>query len=281
MESKSFSGKFVFVSGASKGIGKATALEVARLGGSVCILARDSQALEKAAESIRSVFVSSSQFVETIVCDATDAEALSPLLEDMIARRGVPDYLLNVVGYAYPKRFLDLTLADFKKNMDVNYYGQLVPTMLLVPHMVAANQGHISFISSMAGFLGLVGYASYSPTKFAIVGLAEVLRHELKPKNIHISVLYPPDTDTPGFEIENQTKPPETAMLSETAKLFTAEQVAVRYLEGLLKEQMHIMVGEGQWIWRLFRWFPGLVYSIMDSDHKKALEKIKKDTEGM
>ena len=275
-----FLGEFVFISGGSAGIGKAAAMEVVRLGGSVCVLARDKDKLEKTAKSIRSEMVSDDQFVETIACDATDEKQLAPLMADVIKRRGVPDYLLNVVGYAYPKRFEDLTLTDFKKNMDVNYYGQLVPTMLLVPHMIKAQKGHISFVSSVAGFLGLVGYASYSPTKFAIVGLAEVLRHELKPDGINISVLYPPDTDTPGFEEENKTKPPETAMLSETANLFTPEQVASRYIRGIQKKQMHILVGDGRWIWRLFRWFPRLVYAVMDSDYKKALKRIREETGG-
>jgi 3-dehydrosphinganine reductase len=186
-----------------------------------------------------------------------------------------------VVGYAYPKHFTDLSIADFKKNMDVNYYGQLVPTLLIAPYMIKVKQGHISFVSSMAGFLGLVGYASYSPTKFAIVGLAEVLRHELKTKNIGVSILYPPDTDTPGFIEENKTKPPETALLSETAKLFTPEQVAEQYIKGLLKNKMHILVGEGRWIWRLFRWLPGLVYTVIDHDHKKALEKLGNEVRGV
>ena len=271
-----FENKYFLISGGSKGIGKATAKAVARLGGSVCILARDEKVLNAAAEEIRSAFISKNQFVETIACDATDENELRPQINAMIASHGAPDYLLNVVGYAYPQNITKLDLADFRKNMDVNYYGQLVPTMLVLPSMLEAGKGHISFVSSMAGFLGIVGYATYSPTKFALVGLAEVLRHELKPKNISISVLYPPDTDTPGFEKENETKPPETAMLSETAKLFTPEQVAERYLEGLLKTKMHILVGEGRWIWPVFRWFPKLVYTIMDQDYKKAIKKLAK-----
>jgi len=274
---KPFADTFTLVSGGSKGIGRATALEIARLGGSVCILARNEESVLETAQVIGDTLISDKQFVETIVCDATDAEQLRPMIDALVDHRGVPDYLLNVVGYAYPKHFTDLTLPDFKKNMDINYYGQLVPTMLMVPYMVKKQKGHVSFVSSIAGFLGLVGYASYSPTKFAVVGLAEVLRHELKPKNIQISMLYPPDTDTPGFVEENKTKPPETAILSETAKLYTPEQVAVQYVQGLLKNKMHIFVGEGRWIWRLFRWFPGLVYAIMDQDHQKALIKLEQE----
>jgi 3-dehydrosphinganine reductase len=271
-----FEGTIILVSGGSKGIGKETAKELARLGGSVCIVARGEDELEKAADEVRRATASSDQFVETITCDATNESELRPLLDAFVMERGVPDYLLNVVGYAYPQYLTELSLDDFKKNMDVNYYGQLVPTLLLLPHMLSAGKGHISFVSSIASFLGLVGYASYTPTKAALVGLVEVLRHELKPKNISVSVLYPPDTDTPGFEEENKTKPQETALLSETAKLLTPQQVAKRYVEGLQKKKMHILVGDAWWIWRLFRWFPGLAYAIMDQDYKKVLEKLGK-----
>ena len=92
----------------------------------------------------------------------------------------------------------------------------------LLPHFMAARKGHIVNVSSMMGYFGIMGYAAYAPTKFAIVGLTEALRHELKPYNIGMSVLYPPDTDTPGFEKENRTKPGECAMMSSKVKLLSA-----------------------------------------------------------
>ncbi|NIV14497.1 MAG: SDR family NAD(P)-dependent oxidoreductase, partial [Aliifodinibius sp.] len=67
-------------------------------------------------------------------------------MESFIKEYGTPDFLINAVGYAYPEYVENLKLKDFKKNMDVNYYGQLVPTLLFLPYMIANNQGHISFI---------------------------------------------------------------------------------------------------------------------------------------
>jgi 3-dehydrosphinganine reductase len=271
-----FEGKTAVISGGSKGIGKETAKEIVRLGGNVCVISRGAEALEQAISEVESCRVREDQFVESFTCDTTDHAALEPLLNDFVARRGTPDYLINVVGYAYPEYIEKLSFDDFKKNMDINYYGQVVPLVILLPHFIEAQQGHVSFVSSMAGFMGIIGYASYSPSKYALVGLAEVLRHEMKPHNISVSILYPPDTDTPGFEIENQTKPPETAILSETAKLFTAEKVAEDYVQGLIKKKFHIVIGEGRWIWPLSRFFPRLVHMIIDQDLIKARKKLGK-----
>jgi 3-dehydrosphinganine reductase len=271
-----FEGKIAVVSGGSKGIGKATAKEIVRLGGSVCLISRGAEALGLAVDEISAVKVNGEQFVDSITCDTTDHAALEPLLNGFVERRGTPDYLLNVVGYAYPEYIQDLNFDDFKKNMDINYYGQVAPLVILLPHFIEAQKGHISFVSSIAGFIGIIGYASYSPSKYALIGLAEVLRHEMKPYNVKVSILYPPDTDTPGFEIENQTKPPETAILSETAKLFTPEQVAEVYIRGILKNKFHIMVGEGRWMWPVSRIFPRLVHMIIDQDLTKARKKLGK-----
>jgi 3-dehydrosphinganine reductase len=269
--------KIAVICGGSKGIGKATAKEIVRLGGSVCVIARHIEPLEVAASEMQDLAREDSQFVEVIACDATDMERLGPHLTDFVDRHGVPDYLVNVVGYAYPRYVQDLSLDDYRNAMDMNYYGQLVPTLLLLPHFISARKGYIANVSSALGFMGIMGYATYAPTKFAIVGLTEVLRNELKPYGIRLSILFPPDTDTPGFEIENRTKPEETALMSENAKLMTAEDVGEAFVEGLLKNRYLILPGETALIWRINRLFPWLVRWIIDRDYKQARDKLGKE----
>ena len=270
-----FRGQIAFICGGSKGIGKETAKEFFRLGGSVCLLARDKKYLDKALNEVENLRSNQDQFVEIISGDATKREEIEPAIEKFISRHGVPEYLINAVGYAYPEYVQNFTLNDFKENMEINYFGQLIPTLVFLPHYIEKKRGHISFVSSMMGYMGIIGYATYAPTKFALVGLAEVLRHELQSYNIKISILYPPDTDTPGFKRENETKPPETAILSNTAKLFKPDKVAKYYLQGISKGKFYIMLGEGVWIWRLFRFFPWLVHSFIDSDLRKARKKLR------
>jgi 3-dehydrosphinganine reductase len=271
-----FKGQTAVICGGSKGIGRAVALEIAQLGGSVLLVARGQEALQEAAQAAKKVRANGDQFVDWAACDATDMEALKPILDGFVTQHGVPDHLINNVGYAYPEYVENLTLEDYQRNLSTNYYGQLVPTLVMLPHFMAARRGHITFTSSMMGYFGIMGYATYAPTKFAIVGLVEVLRHELKPHGLTFSISFPPDTDTPGFEIENQTKPPECAMLSENAKLMTSEQVAEATIGGLMKKKLYIMPGEAGWIWRLFRFFPGLVRWIVDNDYAKARKKLGK-----
>lgn len=272
-----FLGKVAFICGGSKGIGKETAKEFFRLGGSVCLLARDKKFLDKALMEIEKLRSNQEQFVEIITGDATKHEEIKPAIEKFIDSHGVPDFLINAVGYAYPEYVQNFLVDDFKENMNTNYFGQLIPTIIFLPHFMEQKNGHISFVSSMMGYMGIIGYATYAPTKFALVGLAEVLRHELKSYNISISILYPPDTETPGFNRENETKPPETAILSGNAKLFKPEKVAKYYLQGISKGKFYIMIGEGVWIWRLFRIFPWLVHSFIDSDLLKARKKLRQD----
>lgn len=270
-----FRGQTVLVCGGSKGIGKETAKEIVRLGGNVGVVARDPDALDQAAREIQAERASQSQFVETIVCDATDMGKLKPLIEKFIDQYGVPDILVNMVGYAKPDYIQNMTLDDFKDNMDANYYGQLVPTLILLPYYMEAKQGHVAFVSSLGAIIGIIGYAAYTPTKAALVGLSETLRHELKPYNIAVSILYPPDTETPGFEIENVSKPPETAIISETANLYSAEKVAEVFVEGLARRKLTIVFGEAKLLRILYRHMPWLVHSFIDSDLQKARKKLR------
>lgn len=277
IKNQPFRNKIAVVCGGSKGIGKETAKEIVQLGGSVCVIARHLEPLEAAAREMQGLVREESQFVEVIACDATNMEELDPQLTDFIDRRGVPDYLINMVGYSYPQYVQDLSLADFRNAMDVNYYGQLVPILILLPYFITARKGYIANVSSALGFMGIMGYATYVPTKYAIVGLSEVLRNELKPFGIRLSILFPPDTDTPGFEIENRTKPEETALMSKSVKLMTAEDVGEAFIEGLLKNRYLILPGETAPLWRINRFFPWLVRWIIDRDYSKARAQLGKE----
>lgn len=273
---QSFRNQFVIIAGGSKGIGRATAQLIVQMGGNVCLIARHPQPLQDTAQELLALRTSPQQWIETIAADTSDLDVLKPALEAQVEAHGVPDYLINAVGYAYPQYIENLTLADFKKNMDVNYYGQLVPILVLLPYFMEARKGHIANVASVLGYMGLIGYATYTPSKYAIVGLTETLRHELKPYNIHCSILFPPDTDTPGFAIENQTKPPETVILSENAKLMTPEQVAAVFVRGLLRRDFEILPGEARWIRLVFRLAPGLGRWFIDRDLRKARRRLGK-----
>lgn len=273
---KRLAGRTAIVCGGSKGIGLSTASEVVQRGGSVVLVARGREALEQAAGQLLPLTQDGGQFVETIQADASDRDDIGPKLDFLIERRGTPDFLINAVGYSHPGYAESLTLGDYQQQMDVNYYGQLIPTLVMLPHFLQAGRGHIAFVSSMMGYFGIIGFAAYAPSKFALVGLAEVLRHELKPAGLKVSVLYPPDTDTPGFEVENTIKPPETLQLSANVKVAHPDDVARQFVEGIVRGKFHILPSGAGLVWRLQRYAPQLVRAFLDRDLSKARRRVGK-----
>ncbi|MFW9823490.1 MAG: SDR family NAD(P)-dependent oxidoreductase [Candidatus Thorarchaeota archaeon] len=269
--------KWALICGGSKGIGKAVAKEIVLLGGSVCIISRNLEILNQSSKEISELKTEEKQFVEVISCDTTDMEKLKPLVMEFIKNNGIPDYLLNFVGISNPNYIEKLSLEDFEKHMNNNFYGQLNPILIILPFFRENKKGYIVNTSSVAGYIGQMGYAAYTPTKFAILGLSESLRHELKPYNINVSVLCPPDTETPGLQEELATRPEELNIISENwGGLLSPEEVAEKYIQKLLKKEFYIMPGSSKFLWRMMRLFPKIVHGISDRDLKKARKKLGK-----
>lgn len=109
--------------------------------------------------------------------------------------------------------------------------------------MKTAKSGHICFVSSAAGQCAIWGYSAYSPSKFAVRGFAEALHMELHPYNVGVTILYPPNTKTEGFEVEQQTMPIEVKLIGESAGIFTAKEVAKAFVNDMLKGEFITTVG--------------------------------------
>jgi 3-dehydrosphinganine reductase len=271
-----FKGKWAIISGGSKGIGKATAKLFVELGGNVCIVARTLDTLNVAAEEIKSLKVDENQSVEVISCDMSNMEQVELLFKEFIKEFGVSDYLFNIVGISYPNYTEKLTIEDYKFHMDTNFFGQLHPILTVLPYYMERKKGHFINMSSISGYIGVMGYAAYTPTKFAIVGLSEVLRNEYKAYNIKVSIVYPPDTDTFGLHEEAKTRPEELNIIAERGGLMQPDEVAEIIIKGVLKEKLYIHAGSSKLYWRIMRLFPKLIHKIADSDLKKARKKMGK-----
>ncbi|MHA1369467.1 MAG: SDR family oxidoreductase [Promethearchaeota archaeon] len=272
--------KIAIITGGSSGIGLGLAKGLVRVGTSVAILARDRDRLENARKEIEGFALNDSVFIDVLPADVTDDGHVSKTIEEFIKKRGVPYFLFNCAGAAYPKYIHEYTISDFESAIKLDYLGTVIPTMALLPFWMEKGAGHVINISSIAGFLGLIGYGTYTPAKFAIIGFSEVLRHEMKPRGIRVSVVCPPDVDTPGFKRENETKPEECKIISARGKLLQPDEVARKILKDVKKNKFYILPGEAGTIFKLKGIFPNLVLSIIDGDLKKALKKLGKEIPG-
>jgi 3-dehydrosphinganine reductase len=231
------------ITGGSSGIGKAVAKLLAISGANVTIIARDRDKLETARQEIINVALNSQQTILALVADVAQPLEITAVIQQAIAQQGIVDLLITSAGIAIPGYFQDIPLETFEQTMRINYFGSLYAVKAVLPAMVAARKGQIVLISSGAGLIGVYGYTAYSASKFALRGFAESLRGELKPKGIGVSIVYPPDTDTPQLVAENKTKPPETKAITATAKTWSAEAVAREIIKGITQQKFAIAPG--------------------------------------
>lgn len=285
-EGKGFwQGKIALITGGSSGIGLAIALYLAEKGACVWLLARDPERLNAAFESVKS---RADHLCGSISADVSDWDQVSSAVAQVEAEAGFPDFVVNSAGVAHPGYFQDLDLEIFHWMMDVNYFGTVYVCKAVVPGMIKRGSGHILNISSGAGFIGRYGYTAYGASKYAVRGFTDILRSELKPHGIAVSLAFPPDVDTPQLAYEKKYQPAETKALSGVASLISPswedkttlmspEQVAEDIMRQI--ERGHYMILPGFEMKSLY-WLQGFVgsgvYPILDWLIARAQHTISK-----
>jgi short-subunit dehydrogenase len=248
-----------YVVGASLGIGLAVAERLAARGDDVAIFARREGPLAEAARAVEARRLRPSQRVLARTLDASDEAQVRAVMAACVAELGPPDLLVNCAGRAIPGHFERISAAQLDETLRLNLHTCWNTTAALVPAMKARG-GHVANVSSLAGLIGVFGYTDYCAAKFAVVGFSEALRQELAPHRIGVSVLCPPDVDTPGLALEDATKPDETRAVSAGARLLTADVVADALLAGVGRRRFVIVPGaDGRLAWLAKRLAPGLV----------------------
>ncbi len=267
----------VLITGGSSGIGLALAKALSSRGCHVGLLARDKEKLTAALKQVRQSAKKDQQRFSTIACDVTDYDAVQKHLRIWIDQYGTPDILVNSAGVTYPGYFQDLDVDIFHWLMNVNYFGTLHVTKALVPEMLSRGSGKIVNIASQAGFIGVYGYSGYGASKYAVRGFSDVLRAEMKPHGIQVSIVFPPDTQTPQLDFEKDLKPFETKEIAGNSSVLSAERVAEDILKGLRKNRYMIIPGlEGKVFYRLTNLLGNLTYPLMDWMVRQAQKKKQK-----
>jgi NAD(P)-dependent dehydrogenase (short-subunit alcohol dehydrogenase family) len=181
-------GQTVWLLGASTGIGRATASALHAAGARVWVSARPSDALQE--------FATTHPGSRVLPLDCTDAQAVR-LAAVQVMEHGALDCVVYCAGYYRPQRAMQFDLADMLRHEQVNYVGALYLLDAVLPSMLSRSRGHISLVSSVAGYGGLPNGLAYGPTKAALTNLAETLYMDLHDRGIDVSVIHPGFVETP------------------------------------------------------------------------------------
>jgi 3-dehydrosphinganine reductase len=266
--------RHAIITGGSSGIGLAIAANLLAKGWNLTIIARDRARLDAAKARLEGRLAGRTQQVLAISCDVSDREGVDAAIGQAVDSLGPPELLITSAGIAHPGYFAELPLEIFRDTMEINYFGTLYAVQAVLPALRQRGGGHVVMISSGAGLIGIFGYSAYAPTKFALRGLAETLRGELKGEGIRVSIVYPPDTDTPQLAAENEIKPPETAGITGNAKVLSAEAVATEVLKGIERNRFQIAPGwEMGLLARLHSLLAPLLFRYFDALAAKAAKR--------
>lgn len=214
-------GRRVWLIGASTGIGRALAERLHALGATVIVSARKAEALED--------FVRQHAGSLALPLDVGDAQAVRAAAQ--AARADGPlDLVCYCAGHYQPMRATTIDLPELLRHHEVNTVGALRVLHAVTPAMLARGQGHLSLISSVAGYRGLPQSLAYGPTKAALINLAETLYLDLQPHGLGVSVI------TPGFVDTPLTAHNDFAMPA----LITPEQAAQAIVRGWTRGEFEI-----------------------------------------
>lgn len=236
-------GKHCYVTGGSAGLGLALAILLTRKGADVSIVARHKGRLGKALELMEAERQTPNQVLRSFSCSLNDATEAWDALEAACKAHGgrCPDAIFLCAGTSTPGFFVEESEESLRRGMDNTYWAGAWTALAAAKRMVRHKaKGKIVFVSSVLAYMSIIGYASYSPGKFALRGLAETLRSELLLYPIDVHIFFPGTIYSPGYENENKTKPKVTLKIEETDDGLHPEQAAAVLLKGVQKDYFHI-----------------------------------------
>ena len=214
-------GRSVWLIGASSGIGLATAKALHAAGARVVVSARNAELLQQ--------FVNTHPGAQAVVLDVADTAAIATAARYVQTQQGL-DVVMYCAGYYQAMRAPTYSLPEMLRHLDINYTGALRVLDAVLPELLPQQRGHISFISSVAGFRGLPQSLAYGPTKAALINLAEALYYDVSPHGIGVSLIDPGFVETPLVAHNDFPMP----------ALITPEKAASEILNGWRKGQFHI-----------------------------------------
>ncbi|WP_343683000.1 SDR family NAD(P)-dependent oxidoreductase [Acinetobacter baylyi] len=257
----SLENKVVWITGASSGLGKALARECALQGAQVVLTARRYDELEK----VRFGLFKPEQHA-SVAADITDETQVRHAYEQVLAKKGRIDWLINNAGLSQRALIQDTTMQTERAIMEIDYFSQVFLTKTVLPTFIEQKSGRIAYVSSVAGLLGTQYRASYSAAKAAIHMWANSLRAEVAEFGIGVSVIFPGFVKTNvSFNALNGEGKPQGHQDEAIENGLEADVFAEEVVKALMNEEEYIVVGGakeklGVWISRLS---PALLYKMI------------------
>ncbi|KAI0180853.1 NAD(P)-binding protein [Hypoxylon sp. FL1284] len=259
-------GKTVLLTGASEGMGRSAALQLAAKGANLVLVSRSADKLAAVVAECRAAARDAdAQRFTYLTADVSQADYAAPLLAEATAWNGgrAPDVVWCVAGTSTPDFWFEAPLARSRAQMDINYWGAAEMAHAVLRQWCAPDAPgtdskdeparHLVFTSSVLAFFPVVGYGPYTPAKSALRGLADTLAQELEayPRPVRVHVVYPGSISSPGFARENRTKPAVTRLIEEGDPVQTPDVVAAAAIAGLERGQYAITVA---FLGHVLRW---------------------------
>ena len=261
-----FKNKVVLITGASSGIGKQTAIEFAKLGSNIILVARRKNKLEQVENELK-------QFnVNTLVCacDVSKKDQVEELSRIVLQKFDSIDILVNNAGFAIYGSVSDLSINEIESQMETNYFGMIYCVKNFLPLMLKKKSGHIVNVASVGASFSVPGVSSYCATKFAMLGFSEGLKHELYGTGVGLTVVSPIMVRTPLFEHPSFTNFSKFS----TGVSLSSETVAKTIIKASNSSRLEIVVPS---VARAAIWFkqtfPFLINPIIGRIFRKQLTK--------
>ena len=261
-----FKNKVVLITGASSGIGKQTAIEFAKLGSSIILVARRKNKLEQVENELKQFNVNTL----VCVCDVSKKDQVDELSKIVLQKFDSVDILVNNAGFAIYGLVSDLSINEIESQMETNYFGMIYCVKNFLPLMLKKKSGHIVNVASVGASFSVPGVSSYCATKFAMLGFSEGLKHELYGTGVGLTVVSPIMVRTPLFEHPSFTNFSKFS----TGVSLSSETVAKTIIKASNSSRLEIVVPS---VARAAIWFkqtfPFLINPIIGRIFRKQLTK--------
>jgi short-subunit dehydrogenase len=255
-----FEGQRALITGAASGIGRSTALELARRGYTVGLVDIDGAGLATLAEEVRSA----GGEAHTFQADLASPEAIEMLARDVVGALGRVDLLLNNVGVAVVAPLLEISEEDWDWILNINLRAAVRLTRALLPGMIARGSGQVAFTASMAGLIGAPGMLAYSTTKFALVGFAEALRLDVIDQGIDVTVVCPGYVRTNLHRATRYKNDGFSRLLDAPPSWYgvSSERAAYKIVNAIAARRPLLVFGVEKFGWWLKRLWPAAAFAI-------------------